>query len=73
MANKTAGKPKREIKTGKRGGPRTILGRRELILMGKGAVHALPPIKCSPWQGSSVVSEPFDAEQALKNKLAGLC
>lgn len=73
MANKTTSKPKREIKTGNRGGPRTRLGVQDKILMGKGSFQSLKPIQTTAWQGASSFSEPFDAVQAEKNKLAGFC
>lgn len=59
--------------TGKSGGRKNPQTHADLIRMGKGRVKSIKPVDCSPWQGVSTVTVPFDSVQAAKNKAAGYC
>ena len=62
------------ITTGNRGSKRTpMVGlQRELVSMGKGAFTRQPRLGDKPF-AVNASREPFDAGQAKKNRLAGLC
>lgn len=76
MAAKTSStkpKVKREIKTGNRGGPKVRLDEGQKIALGGGIYRSMKPVPGTPYQGTTAVKVPFDAEQAKKNEEAGLC
>lgn len=55
-----------EIKTGNKGARRNKQSHADLIRMGKGAAKSMKHVKCTPWQGATTVTTPFDPIEAAR-------